>query len=142
MNVKFKQVKSINEFIDAIRIRVDVFIKEQSCKPGWEPDEDDKISEHFVAFVDNKIVATARVRDTGSKEFKIERMATKKEYRNKGIGQGLVEYIVEYYQSLNPKRILMQSQVQAQKFYEKCGFKAISKPYDLYGIEHIDMELT
>ena len=142
MNVKFKQVKSINEFIDAIRIRVDVFIKEQSCKPGWEPDEDDKISEHFVAFVDNKIVATARVRDTGSKEFKIERMATKKEYRNKGIGQGLVEYIVEYYQSLNPKRIWMQSQLQAQKFYEKCGFKAISKPYDLYGIEHIDMELT
>ena len=48
--------------------------------------------------------------------------------------------MVQYATKLNSKRIWMQSQVQAQKFYEKCGFKAISKPYDLHGIKHIDME--
>ena len=140
--IKYKEIKSVNEFIDAIRIRVDVFIKEQKFKPGWEPDEDDKKSKHFIAIIDNKIVATARVRETESKGYKIERMAAKKEYRKKGIGKGLVDYIINDINKLNPKRIWMQSQVQAQKFYQKCGFKIISKSYNLYGIEHIDMELT
>src|SRR3989338_2961346 len=141
INVKYKEIEKISEFIDAIRIRVDVFIKEQKCEPGWEPDEEDKKSRHFIAILDNKIVATARVRETRKNEYKIERMATKKEYRKKGIGKGLVEYIINYLNNLNPKRIWMQSQVRAQKFYESCRFKTVSKPYNLYGIKHIDMEL-
>ena len=44
----------------------------------------------------------------------------------------------DYAKKLNPKKIWMQSQVQAQGFYEKCGFMAAFKPYDLYGIKHID----
>ena len=141
-NIEYKEVEKINEFIDAIRIRVDVFIKEQKSEPGWEPDEDDKKSRHFIASVDNKIVATARVRESGNKEYKIERMVTKKEYRTKGIGKGLVDYMIKEINKINPKKIWMQSQVRAQKFYEKCGFKVISNPYNLYGIKHIDMELT
>ena len=141
-NAEYKEVEKINEFIDAIRIRVDVFIKEQKCQPGWEPDEDDKISKHFIAIVNNKIVATARVRITGNKECKIERMATEKKFRKKGIGKGLVQYIVNHIRRQNPKSIWVQSQVRAQKFYETCGFKAVSKKYDLYGIKHIDMKLV
>lgn len=138
----YKEIEKINEFIDTIRIRIDVFINEQKCEPGWEPDEDDKKSKHFIAVIDNKIVATARVRETESKEYKIERMATKKGYRKRGIGKGLVEYIIDHIKKQNTKRIWMQSQVRAQKFYETCGFKTVSKPYNLYGIKHIDMELS
>lgn len=72
MNIKYKEVETINEFIDAIRIRIDVFIKEQKCKPGWEPDEDDKNAKHFIAIANNEIVSTARVRETANKEYKIE----------------------------------------------------------------------
>ena len=54
MNVHYKKIKTINEFIDAIRIRVDVFINEQGCKPGWEPDEKDKESKQFIALIDKK----------------------------------------------------------------------------------------
>lgn len=139
MDNKYKEVETINEFIDAIRIRADVFIIEQNSKPGWEPDELDKNSRHFIAIVDNKIVSTARVRETSKKEFKIERMATIREHRGKEISKGLVEFIIQKLKKENPKRIWMQSQVQAQKFYEKCGFKTISNPYDLYNIPHIDM---
>lgn len=78
MTIKYKEVETINEFIDAIRLRIDVFIKEQGFQPGWEPDEDDKISRHFIAMVDDKIVATARFRETAKGEIKIERMVTKK----------------------------------------------------------------
>ena len=141
MDIKYKEAKTINEFIDAIRIRIDVFINEQKGKPGWEPDEYDKNSKHFIAIFNKKVVSTARVRETANKEYKIERMATKKKYRNKGISQGLVEFIINHLDEFKPKKIWMQSQVQVQKFYEKCGFRATSSPYDLYGIPHIDMVL-
>ena len=140
MEIKYKKIETINEFIDAIRIRVDVFIIEQKFQPGWEPDEDDKNATHFIALEENRIVATARAREISENEFKIERMATRKEYRGKGIGKELVHFIIENLKNQNPTRIFMQSQVQAQKFYENCGFVATSEPYDLYGIQHIDME--
>ncbi|MDD5145769.1 MAG: GNAT family N-acetyltransferase [Candidatus Pacebacteria bacterium] len=140
MDVKYKEISTINEFIDAIRLRADVFIIEQGFQPGWEPDEDDKISKHFIAVVDDKIVSTARLRETAKNEIKIERMVTKKEYREKGIGTGLVKFMVEEIKKLNPSRIWLQSQVQAQKFYEDVGFKSVSKPFDMWGVPHIDMD--
>ncbi len=141
MKIRYKKITSIVEFIDAIRIRVDVFIIEQKCKSGWEPDEEDKVADHYIATVNNEIIATARVREVNKKEYKIERMAVKKAFRNKGIGKGLVNYIVNEIKKNNPKKIWMQAQVQAQQFYEKCGFIAVSIQYDLYdlGIPHIDM---
>ncbi|MDP1722257.1 MAG: GNAT family N-acetyltransferase [Candidatus Gottesmanbacteria bacterium] len=141
MSTTYKQIKTIQEFIGAIRLRVDVFIKEQQCAPGWEPDEEDKVSEHFIALVDRKIVGTARVRRPNPEEIKIERMAIDKGFRGKGVGDGLLRYVIKQTMRSKPKRIWMQAQTHAQAFYEKCGFHAVSKPYDLYGIEHVDMEL-
>ena len=140
MNIKYKEVQTINEFIDAIRLRVDIFIKEQGFEPGWEPDEDDKTSRHFIVIVNNKIISTARFRETSKGEIKIERMVTKKEYRGKSVGTGLVKYMLNEIMKLKPKKIWLRSQVQSQKFYEKCGFKAFSEPFDMWGIEHIDMK--
>lgn len=142
MKITFKEVDSVNEFIDAIRIRVDVFILEQKCQSGWEPDELDKESRHFIAIVDENIVSTLRIRKTAPDEIKIERMATKKEYRGKEISKGLLGFVLKQIKKTNPKRVWMEAQVQAQKFYESFGFQAISKPYDLWntGILHVKME--
>ena len=140
MDAKYKEVETIPEFIDAIRLRVDVFIKEQGCEPGWEPDEDDKTARHFIVVVDGKVVATTRLRETNKSEFKIERMVTKKECRGKGVGKGLLVYLLSEINKLKPKMVWLQSQVKSQKFYEKCGFMPVSEPYDLLGIEHLDME--
>src|SRR3989338_6821986 len=139
MDVEFKQVETINEFIDAIRLRVEVFIKEQGFQPGWEPDEDDKSSKHFIAGHNGKVVATARYRETIKGEIKVERMVTSKEYRNKNVGKGLLAYMLKEIKKLKPKRVWLRSQVSSQSFYEKCGFAATSKPFEMWGVSHIDM---
>lgn len=141
MKITYKEVSSISEFIDVIRIRVDVFIIEQKCQPGWEPDEEDKTARHFVALSYGRIVSTLRIRvkDEG---IKIERMATRKEFRGMDISKGLIEFVLKEIRTLKPKKIWMEAQVQAQEFYEKCGFTAVSEPYDLYGIPHLNMELS
>ena len=141
MKITYKEVQSIQEFIDAIRIRVDVFIIEQKFKPGWEPDEEDKGARHFIGLVDGKVVSTLRIREVED-GVKIERMATKKAYRGMDISKGLIEFVLKEIKKIKPKRIWMEAQVQAQEFYKKCGFKSISEPYDLYGISHLKMEYS
>lgn len=140
MKAVYKQVVSIAEFIDAIRIRIEVFIVEQKCKPGWEPDKEDKESKHFISIVDGKVVSTVRVREVKKGEIKIERMATLKEYRGMKISKGLIEFVLQEIKKQKPKRIWMESQIQAQGFYEQCGFKVNSESYDLHGIQHVHME--
>jgi predicted GNAT family N-acyltransferase len=139
MNVKCKPVKTINEFIDAIRLRVDVFIKEQGFQPGWEPDEDDKTAKHFIAMVNGKIVATARYRKVAKEEIKIERMVTHKDYRGKEVGTKLLHFMLDEIKKSKPKKIWVRSQVKSQLFYEKCGFVQVSEPFDMWGVQHIDL---
>ncbi len=141
--VSYKKVETIPEFIGAIRLRVSVFIIEQGFKPGWEPDEDDKKATHYVAINPKAgIVAAARVREISKGEYKIERMVVAKEYRGKGVGKGLLEYLLLETKRLKPKKIWLRSQVHTKSFYEKCGFKESAPSFAMWGVMHIDMEYT
>jgi predicted GNAT family N-acyltransferase len=142
MKIRYKQIETINEFIDAIRIRIDVFIIEQKCPPGYDPDELDKISKHYIALMNNLIVAMVRLREDPKGVAKMENMVVKKEFRENGIGTGLTKYVINQAREQGYKKIWMQSQKHASKIFEKTGFKIISEPYDLYnlGIPHVDME--
>lgn len=140
MPIICKKVETIPEFIDAVRLRVDVFIIEQGFKPGWEPDKDDKQATHFIALDKEIVVATARIRETTKNEFKIERMTVVKEYRKKGVGKDLLVYVLNYLRARAPKKIWLRSQERSKGFYEKCGFKLVGEPFDMHGIPHVDME--
>lgn len=142
MEVTYKQVETISEFIDAIRLRVNVFIREQGFQPGWEPDEDDKNSKHFIGLLDGNVIATSRFREISNGEIKIERMAIEKDYRGRDIGAGLLKFMLNEIRKLGPKRIWLRSQVRSQAFWEKCGFRVVSEPYEAYGTTHIDMEYS
>ena len=140
MDIKIKEIETIPEFIDAIMIRVDVFITEQGFKPGWEPDKEDKTARNFIAILENKIVATARFRESEPGTIKVERMATKKEFRSKDIGKTILDHMMIEIKKLNPKKVYANCQILAKEFYEKCGFKQVSEPYDQNGVMHLDME--
>lgn len=142
MKIIYKEIKDIKNFIDAIRLRTEVFIIEQNCPPGWEPDKLDKVSSHYVAIVNDKIIATARLRESPKNCGKMERMVVKKEFRGKGIGSGLTKYIIKQARKKGFKKLWMQAQLHAQKMYEGIGFRVTSKEYDQWnlGIPHIDME--
>lgn len=137
--VSYKEVQTIGEFIDYIRLRTAVFVIEQGFKPGWEPDEYDKVCRHFIAVADGRVVGTLRIREKDG--IKIERMATAKDYRGKGIAKGLVDFVIKEAKKTNPKRIWAQCQTRAHPFWNKSGFRDVSESYDQYGVEHVDKEL-
>ena len=142
MVVEYKKVQTINEFIDGIRIRVEVFILEQKCPAGYDPDELDKVSDRYIAIADGEIIAYARMREDPNNALKIENMVVKKAYRRKGIGRGLTQFLLKEARKRNPTKIWMEAQSHTEKFYEQEGFKRVSDDYDLYnlGIPHVKME--
>lgn len=141
LRISCRRVTTVAEFIDAIRIRVDVFIIEQGCPPGWEPDPDDRDADHFIALIDNSVVATTRIRRDGPGSMKIERMAVRRENRRSGVGTKLTRHVIQAARDDGCRRLWMQAQVQARGFYEGLGFRAISNEYDLHGlnIPHVTM---
>ncbi len=139
--MEVKRVETFPELIGAFRLRTAVFVVEQGFDHACELDEFDAASMHFVVLKDGKVIAAGRARESEG-GFRIERMCVEKELRGKGIGKMLLLYVISELKKLNPKRIWLRSQLTVQKFYEKCGFVAISQPFEFYGKTHVDMELN
>ena len=125
------------DFLLAQKIRKAVFVQEQGVNSSDEHDAFDKTSQHYLVFVDNKAVATARWRFTSS-GIKLERFAVLPNYRRIGIGQYLVEQVIEEVQK-HFRPIYLYAQIQVVDFYKKLGFKKEGELFEEAGIKHFKM---
>lgn len=122
-------------------IRRQVFVVEQQVPAELDLDEHDNAAIHWLAYVDDNPVATARLKKDGQ----IGRMVVLESYRNKGIGSSLMRAIIKYatheYQQTNVGELTLSAQLQAIPFYEGFGFQQQGEKYLDAGIEHINMRL-
>lgn len=116
-------------------IRRLVFIEEQNVPEELEWDEHDDSSTHFIVTLDDKAIATARLKPDGQ----IGRMAVLAEYRNQGIGSKLLQFVLQSNASQNLKQFYLHAQVEAIPFYEKQGFTAHGKIFYEANIPHREM---
>jgi len=123
----------------ANQIRQVVFVEEQNVDPKLEYDEFETDATHYLFFVEGQAVATARWRET-SRGIKLERFASLKEYRNKGLGALMLEDILEDILPLG-KEIYLHSQLKAIPFYERHGFITEGEMFTEADIEHFTMRL-
>ena len=120
-------------------LRREVFVDEQSIPASLEMDGQDTVARHFALRDGGKIIATCRVRRMGS-AAKIERMAVKKDYRRKGIGQELMKYVLQQLTGAGDIQLLkLSSQADAVPFYERLNFKKRGPEYIEAGLPHYDM---
>jgi predicted GNAT family N-acyltransferase len=138
MNIEYTVVHTIQELVDLMMLRVEVFVVEQKTPHEEEPDEFDKVSTLIVARAEGRIVGTVRFRPVGD-QAKIERIAVKKEYRRKGIGTDLVRYALEQIEKERLKNVYLHAQTTAEDFYRKLGFQPVGEPFMEAGIEHVKM---
>ena len=118
-----------------VRIRRQVFIEEQNVPEDMEWDEHDSSSTHFLATLDNKVIATARLKTDGQ----IGRMAVLAEYRNKGIGSKLLKFVLLTAKQQKQKNVYLHAQVSAIPFYKKHGFTACGDIFYEANIPHREM---
>ena len=120
-------------------IRREVFVVEQQVDPKLEYDEYETEATHYLMFVEGKAIATARWRET-ERGIKLERFATLKSHRNKGLGAVMLEDILEDILPLE-KEIYLHSQLKAIPFYERYGFVKEGEMFSEAEIEHYMMSL-
>jgi len=118
-------------------IRQCVFIEEQSVPAELEWDEFDDNSTHFLAIVDNKPVATARLKPDGQ----FGRMAVLSPYRHQGVGSALLQFVMRQAKNKNLKTLYCHAQTSALDFYQRHGFNTYGDEFDDAGIPHFAMNI-
>ncbi len=116
-------------------IRRKVFIEEQQVPVEMEWDEFDVTSTHFLCTLENKVIATARLKSDGQ----IGRMAVLQDYRNLGFGNKLLVFVIKTARDNNFKKLYLHAQVSAIPFYEKQGFSVCSDIFYEANISHRGM---
>lgn len=140
MNVILKIIESPEEWAGACEVRRLVFQEEQAISADLEFDGQDDAAQHFIAFLGNQIVATARVRYFPEQNAaKIERMAVLSNFRNQGIGFKLMQHILNYLQLAGVKTAKIHAQERVKLFYKRLAFQQQGLPFNEAGISHISM---
>lgn len=141
MNVSVKKITSEDKS-DAFCVRRRVFVEEQRVPMELEIDEYEDEATHFVAYIDGEPVGTARLRWKDHLTAKAERVAVMKPYRGNGIGKLLMQALEEEARRKNATSIQLHAQIQAQRFYERLGYKAYGDLFFDADIKHIAMKKT
>lgn len=139
-SIKLKKISSQADLVDALIIRIRVFVQEQQVPAEIELDADDAHARHFFARVNGIAAGTARVVIHNS-SAKIGRMAVLKRYRRRGIGGQLLRRAVSYAKRRGARNIYLHAQVPVIGFYERQGFITIGKVFNEAGIPHRKMIL-
>ncbi len=127
--------------IEAIKnIRVCVFQEEQGVDPVLEFDGYDDNCVHFLAYINEEAIGTARVRCLDENTAKIERLAVLSTARGQGVGTALMKKAIAFIKEQEKyQKIVIHAQVYIQSLYEKLGFEPIGDRFTEADIIHIKM---
>lgn len=132
---------------DASQVRTEVFVEEQGIAPELEWDEIDKTCIHVLVYADiektSKAVGTGRLiaPEKAGGPAKIGRMAVLKEFRRQGIGDDIMQALIEHAFDAGYASIVLSAQSYVQGFYSNHGFEPEGAEYIEVGISHQKMKL-
>ncbi|MGR3741238.1 GNAT family N-acetyltransferase [Companilactobacillus sp. DQM5] len=140
MEIKITTDLNSQIYKDALQIRKNVFVKEQNVPEDMEIDEFESNSTYLVGYKDSIPIVTARFYNTADNGWHIQRVATVKEFRKKGLAKQLLKHIENMAQNKHINYLILGAQDQAQEFYLKLGYHVIGEQYIDAGINHHDMK--
>jgi YbgC/YbaW family acyl-CoA thioester hydrolase len=126
-------------------VRRAVFIHEQGIPESEEWDNDDHSAVHVVACnLAGLPLATGRLIYLGQRAgtAKVGRMAVLRSSRGVGLGQLMLETLIEQARMRQIGKLALHAQVSAQGFYARLGFQAEGPVFDEVGIPHQRMTMV
>ena len=139
---------TLNQLYDLLKLRIDVFVVEQTCfYPDLDSDHNtlDRHSEtvHVLGYQQEKLVAYLRILPQGQsyKEYiSIGRVAIEEKARGKGLGHELMINALNICQQHFPgQNIKISAQEHLIEFYQQHGFDQVSPMYLEDDIPHVAM---
>ena len=142
LHIKTYDELTKEELYMLLRQRAEKFIVEQHCV-YQDLDEQDQTAIHLWLTEGKRLVPMCRICPKGTKlsEVSIGRVIAIEE--GKGYGRIIMQAAIATAKERLPQfdKIKIESQQQAQGFYEKLGFVPTSEPYMMEERMHLDMEL-
>jgi predicted GNAT family N-acyltransferase len=142
MSIEVTKIKTEEALTAIFNIRQEVFVIEQNVAPDEEYDEYEETSTHFLALFQGIPAGTARWRYTDN-GVKLERFAVLKQMRGKGVGQALVEAVlndIAREEAAKGKPLYMHAQLSAVPLYEKFNFEKEGDIFSECNIQHYKMK--
>lgn len=133
-----------NELYDILKLRIDVFVVEQTC---FYPDLDDHDrhanTQHLFCYEHGKLSAYLRILPKGltyADYISIGRVAVAQHARGTGMGHKLMAQAIHYCQQNNlAPAIKISAQEHLEKYYNQHDFIRVSEMYLEDDIPHIAM---
>lgn len=117
-------------------VRKKVFIEEQLVPEEIEIDEDDPACFHVLALTHKgDSIATGRLQNNG----RIGRIAVLKEWRRRGVGKAIMDFLEKTARDKGLPGTLLHSQLSAINFYASLGYEEEGDVYYEANIPHITM---
>ena len=125
---------------DAFDVRIDVFVEGQDVAVDLEMDGKDETARHVVAYDGDVPVGTARLRRPDPGLAKIERVAVREDYRDRGVGTALMDAIEALAREEGLERAVLHAQTRVEEFYGSLGYVRTSdEVFEEAGIPHVEM---
>lgn len=129
-----------NVYLDALKIRQTVFVKEQKVPESLEIDENEARTIHFVLYEEtDQPMATLRLLPVNKKKIKVQRMAVLKEFRQQGLGRVLMEAAEQFAKEQGFETLVLGAQLTALPFYESLNYQKDGDEFLDAGMPHMNM---
>lgn len=132
--VTVRRVSQDLEFEKVFSIREKVLQQEFNVPEEFDLDGHDHIAHHYLAVEGGKALGTARWRITLGRKVKLERFAVLPEARGTGIGNSLVEAVLN--DVPRDMEVFLEAHGDVVDFYLRHGFQCDGESYDVSGIPH------
>ncbi len=134
--IRVQQVNHADAHAAIHDVRQRVFVQEQGIAAELERDALDPVSAHALALdADGQPVGTGRLAPDG----RIGRMAVLASHRNQGVGEALLDALVEAGRALGLAEVHLHAQLPARDFYARQGFLPEGAVFEEAGIGHQQM---
>lgn len=135
---------STQELYAVMNLRQEVFVLEQNC-PFIDADLNDESSDHLLGFIDNELIAYARLVKPGTifSGPSIGRIVTSQKVRGQGLGKIITQEAIDYSAKKYPNQdITIGAQHRLLRFYQDLGFTEEGEVYLEDDIDHIKMTIS
>jgi len=144
---KHFQQLSIDELYDILKLRIDVFVVEQTCYyPDLDNIDRDIDTIHLFCYQEGNISAYLRILAKGQsydEYISIGRVIVAKQARGTGLGHQLMAEALSLSKKYFPEEVIkISAQEHLESFYNKHGFERVSAMYLEDNIPHIAMLQT
>jgi predicted GNAT family N-acyltransferase len=134
-DIRFRIADDEDALRRAFAVRAMVFCDEQGIPYDLEHDENDRTALHVLGELDGEPAAAGRMRFIGD-TAKLERLAVRKNFRGRGFGRMLTDYMIATAALRGCAKCKMHAQAYLKDFYAAHGFVVEGELFQEAGIDH------